>query len=77
MACVPSLPEMPTPTFACCIIATSFLPSPIASVIGDPGLCRTYRTRGLLRRRYAARNDCLALGEHRLQQLSQCTVRRD
>ena len=34
-ACMPSWPEMPTPTCAIWIIDTSFAPSPIASVIAS------------------------------------------
>ena len=33
-AFLPSLPNMPMPTWASCIIDTSFAPSPIAAVIG-------------------------------------------
>mmetsp|Transcript_67899 Transcript_67899/g.112869 ORF Transcript_67899/g.112869 Transcript_67899/m.112869 type:complete len:241 (-) Transcript_67899:1478-2200(-) len=41
-ACIPSWPEIPTPTCAACIIATSFAPSPIARVVA---LCTLSLTR--------------------------------
>lgn len=42
-ACVPSCPEIPTPTSAVCIILTSFAPSPIANVL-IPNCFLTMRT---------------------------------